>query len=179
MVVRYLLGSVHYRRPLVYDVNTLEEARNTLRRFKDMYRRLDYRQKDALDQPICKKWEDQIKTYREDFIASMDDDFNAANAFAVIFDLLRHTNQYLEEKVSRETLQQLKKLMDEFLDVFGIVISVQEELLEEDIQQLIEEREVARAEGNYERSDDIRDQLHAQGIELNDTPQGTQWRRFK
>ena len=109
----------------------------------------------------------------------MDDDFNAANAFAVIFDLLRHTNQYLEEKVSRETLQQLKKLMDEFLDVFGIVISVQEELLEEDIQQLIEEREVARAEGNYERSDDIRDQLHAQGIELNDTPQGTQWRRFK
>lgn len=179
MVVRYLLGSVHYRRPLVYDVNTLEEARNTLRRFKDMYRRLDYRQKDALDQPICKKWEDEIKTYREDFIASMDDDFNAANAFAVIFDLLRHTNQYLEEKVSRETLQQLKKLMDEFLDVFGIVISVQEELLEEDIQQLIEEREVARAEGNYERSDDIRDQLHAQGIELNDTPQGTQWRRFK
>jgi cysteinyl-tRNA synthetase len=106
----------------------------------------------------------------------MDDDFNTANGITVIYELAKWLNLYSEQsEVSKAILEEVRATFTQLLEIFGIVF--QEELVDSEIDALIEERNQARKDRNFSRSDEIRDLLKEQGILLEDTPQGTRWRK--
>ena len=107
----------------------------------------------------------------------MDDDFNAANGITVVYELSKMMNIYSEQaEVSKVVIEAMQHLMSELMLIFGITFE-EETLLAEKVEQLIVERNEARADKNFQRSDEIRDLLKAEGIILDDTAQGTRWRR--
>ena len=113
------------------------------------------------------------------FIEAMDDDINTANAVTVLFDLAREANIYAKANhVSKETLEHVINLFDELTGVLGLTLSEEKELLDAEIDQLIQERDTARAERNFARADEIRDLLKQQQIQLEDTAQGVRWKRL-
>lgn len=179
MVVRYLLATTHYRRPLNYDLNSLTDAEHNVARLKEVLRRLDYRIENPGTGELIEGesyWQ-EIKNQENNYMAAMDDDFNAANAISAIFEILKNINLYLQaEVVDPALLSQMRDLLQSLLAVFGLEFSAQE-VLEEDIEALIVERNQARKDRNFARADEIRDQLKAEGILLDDTAQGTQWKR--
>ena len=119
---------------------------------------------------------DELAKLEDQFVAEMDDDFNAANGITVAYELAKWLNVYVNnEEVSKPVLQQAIQQLQGWLGVFGIEFS--QELLDDEIEKLIEERNQARKERNFARSDEIRDLLKAQGIILEDTAQGTRWRK--
>ena len=181
MVVRYLLGTVHYRRPLRYDDQALQEAQTNIKRLEEVSRRLDLRLADATTQANLDTDEANLAVLAQleaDFIQAMDDDFNAANGMTVIFELVKEINRYLQsEVVSEKVLSKMQEIFKDLLAIFGLVFETKEDLLDQEIQALIDERNVARKAKDFGRADEIRDQLKEQGIYLDDTPQGTTWKR--
>ncbi|XJS10612.1 cysteine--tRNA ligase [Aerococcaceae bacterium WGS1372] len=179
MVIRYLLSTVHYRRPLKYDQGAIEDATNNVARLREVLRRLNYRmeQTESPSELNHSAWEDKLQAIEADFIKVMDDDFNAANGMTAIFEMVKVINLYLEEEtVDKEVLTLMNNKLTELLSIFGLQLT-QSELLDETIQALIDERNQARSDRQFQRADEIRDQLKDQGILLNDTPHGTQWKR--
>ena len=119
----------------------------------------------------------KFEAIEAEFQKEMDDDFNAANGMTVLYQWLKEWNVYLEQEVvSKAVLEALLEKATVLFGIFGIV-EKQEALLDDDIQALIDERLEARKAKNFARSDEIRDLLKEQGIVLEDTPQGTRWRR--
>ncbi|WP_028125386.1 cysteine--tRNA ligase [Eremococcus coleocola] len=181
MVVRYLLGTVHYRRPLRYDDQALQEAQTNIKRLEEVSRRLDLRLANATTQANLDTDEANLAVLAQleaDFIQAMDDDFNAANGMTVIFELVKEINRYLQsEVVSEKVLSKMQEIFKDLLAIFGLVFETKEDLLDQEIQALIDERNVARKAKDFGRADEIRDQLKEQGIYLDDTPQGTTWKR--
>ncbi|ADH97640.1 cysteine--tRNA ligase [Salisediminibacterium selenitireducens] len=178
-VVRFFIVNAHYRSPINFSDEQLETAKTSLERIQTTYENLTYRLGESADLGGGQdKWFALIRKEGERFIASMDDDFNSANAVAVMFDLVRQANIYLTEKhTSKEVLEAFLKQFDDMAFVLGIAVKRQAELLDEDVEQLIEERIQARKDRDFARADEIRDSLKDQGIILEDTPQGTRWKR--
>lgn len=177
-VLRFLLAASHYRRPIRFGETAVEEARANLEKLKMAWQNASYRQQDA-EASLEMDSEDLavFESLEEDFIREMDDDFQADNAMTVLYQYAKELNIYSErEVVSRRLLEQAMGILEQMLEVFGITLQ-EEALLDEDIQNLIEDRIQARKDKNYARSDEIRDYLKEQGIILDDTPQGTRWRR--
>ncbi|MDO4774227.1 MAG: cysteine--tRNA ligase [Aerococcaceae bacterium] len=175
MVVRYLLSTVHYRRPVRYSTIAIQEAQTNVEKLREVLRRINHRLNDALD-IVEEEWQAQLAGHQQAFITAMDDDVNASNGITEIFNLVKAINRYLEGNVSRETLTSMKQLLSEQLAIFGLELE-EETLLDDSIMALIEERIQARLNKDYARSDEIRDLLKSQGILLDDTPQGTTWKR--
>ena len=120
----------------------------------------------------------QIKALENEFIGAMDDDVNTPNGLTVVYRLMRDMNVYTNQpQVSIPALEAFKEAFTALLIVFGVTLQDEEELLADDIQALIDERNQARADKNFARADEIRDQLKAEGIILDDTAQGTRWKR--
>lgn len=175
MVVRYLLSTVHYRRPVRYSTIAIQEAQTNVEKLREVLRRINHRLNDASD-IVEEEWQAQLAGYQQAFITAMDDDVNASNGITEIFTLVKAINRYLEGNVSKETLTSMKQLLSEQLAIFGLELE-EETLLDDSIMALIEERTQARLNKDYARSDEIRDLLKSQGILLDDTPQGTTWKR--
>ena len=178
MVVRYLLGTVHYRSPLRYDANALSNARTNIQKIKEVLRRLDTRMELAKEtNNETEQTQETLKKLEAAFVKAMDDDFNASNGMTVIFDLIKHINHYLEQSdVEQASLKLFNNQLEQWLEIFGITLSNNEEI-DDEIEALIGERNQARADRNFQRADEIRDQLKDAGILLDDTPQGTTWKR--
>lgn len=177
-ILRFFMATTQYRRPISYSMATIEEAKNNLAKLRNAYENVGHRLKDAVesigtdDEKLA-----QLEQFKQDFIHEMDDDFNAANGITVVYELAKTMNIYSEQaEVSKVVLEAMLELMSELLQVFGITFE-EETLLDEKIEQLIVERNEARAAKNFQRSDEIRDLLKAEGIILDDTPQGTRWKR--
>ena len=177
--LRFFMATAHYRRPINYSLDAIEEAKTNLNRIETAYfnasRRIEQAEailnEDKADM-------DQLEELKAAFISHMDDDFQAQNGITVVYDLIRFINRYLENpNVSRVVIEFALQLLEEFMYVFGIPMEATEELLDEDIEQLIKERETARKERDFQRADEIRDQLKEQNILLEDTPQGVRWKR--
>src|SRR5699024_5545357 len=122
-------------------------------------------------------WPEKIKEHEQAFQAAMDDDYNTANAITVLFDIAKDANVYLEQNQTNTAVVDADATeMEVLLDVLGIQL-VEEELLDDEIDALIEERNEARKAKNFARADEIRDLLKDKGIILEDTAQGVRWRR--
>ena len=176
---RFLILSAHYRNPVNFNSELLESAKNGLDRLYTGKNNLEYLIENAEDRiPMEneKEWLENLKQYKNRFNEVMDDDFNTADGIAVIFDLVREINTNVDEKATKQILQEAYDLFMELTSVLGL-LGKKEETLEEDIERLIEERQKARKEKNFELSDKIRDDLKEKGIILEDTPQGVKWRR--
>ena len=179
MVVRYLLTSVHYRRPLRYDRQSLEDAQATVERLREVLRRMAYRiDHPGGDQQVASEVvQDQVDQQVRAFEAAMDDDFNVANALSALFEMVKMIHRYLDQPViNSDQVRGFKGQLEALLMILGLDLTVVEDL-DATIQALIDERQAARQAKDFKRADAIRDQLKAQNILLDDTPQGTTWKR--
>jgi cysteinyl-tRNA synthetase len=177
-VLRFFMLSVHYRHPINYSDELLESAKKGLERLKTSYFNLKHRLQSSTNlTDDDEQWLDRIQEQHEAFIREMDDDFNTANGIAVLFELAKQANLYLREKnTSERVIHAFLREFEQLLDVLGITLQ-EEELLDEEIEALIEKRNEARKNRNFALADQIRDQLKAKNIILEDTPQGTRWKR--
>ena len=108
----------------------------------------------------------------------MDDDFNTADGLTAIFELARDINSYTSETRSKASLTYAIDLFDELTEVLGILYNRETKSIDEEIEDLIAQRQQARKDKDFAKSDEIRDTLKAQGIVLEDTPQGVKWKRI-
>ncbi len=125
-----------------------------------------------------KKLMDEVKRFRLKFEEAMDDDFNTADAVSVIFELVKFINIHTSKENSRQYIDELVNEMEELTQILGIITKREKELLDQDIEDLINERQVARKEKNFQRADEIREELSKKGILLEDTREGVKWKRI-
>ncbi|WP_122645948.1 cysteine--tRNA ligase [Enterococcus mediterraneensis] len=178
-VLRFFMATTQYRRPIRYSETTLKEAATNLQRLRITLENAEFRKQSAEAQLADDA--DRLAELAEletRFIAEMDDDFNAANGITIAYELAKWLNTYSEGAASEAVLTAAITKLTDWLAIFGIYFAP-EELLDDEVEQLIVERDQARAQRNFQRSDEIRDLLKEQGIVLEDTPQGTRWRREK
>lgn len=178
-VLRFFILSVHYRHPVNFSEELVSQAETGLNRILTAYNNIAYRLDSSANLGSdVDRWKEKIDACHDEFIEAMDDDFNTANGIAAIFELARLANTYLLEKnTAEDVLKHFLATFESLMDVLGITIKGEEDLLDEDIEQLIEERLEARRTRDFARADEIRDHLKEQGIILEDTAQGTRWKR--
>ncbi|MCT7856183.1 MAG: cysteine--tRNA ligase, partial [Lactobacillus iners] len=177
-VLRFYMSSVQYRKPINYTKDGLRQAETVLKRYKNILRNIEERlseKNDATDSDLAERLIDAKKK----FIAAMDDDFNVQNALSVMHELTLHVNVHLNNDfIDHKNLQDFVQLMDEWLLIFGVKITTEMEN-DDTIQKLVDQRNLARQNKDWATSDQIRDELLAKGIILEDTPQGTRWHHVK
>lgn len=177
-ILRFFMATTQYRRPIRYSEATMKDAQANLQKLRTAFENTTFRQTTA-ESELADDQERivELQALKDRFIEEMDDDFNAANGITVVYELAKWLNSYSEqEKVSAVVIASALEEFTKMLNVFGIEFQTAG-LLDEEIDQLIEERNQARKDKNFTRSDEIRDQLKEQGIILEDTPQGVRWRR--
>ncbi len=177
-VLRFFLATTQYRRPIKYSETTLHEAQTNLQKLRTTYENAKFRLNSSHYQASDEEVNAAVlEEFEERFVKEMDDDFNAANGITVVYELAKWLNLASEDpETDLALLAAGLAKFSEWLTIFGIYF-VSEELLDEEIEQLINERIAARKAKDFARSDQIRDELKEQGIILEDTPQGTRWRR--
>ncbi len=159
-VLRFFLATQQYRKPVNFTEKAIHDAEINLKYLKNAYQ-----------QPVQETVDsDDFDSFKSQFVAAMDDDFNTANGITVLFDLAKWINSGHYTAIIKEEFAAM-------LAVFGIVFQDQEEVLDTAIEALIEERQEARANKDFARADAIRDQLAEQGIKLLDTKDGVRWTR--
>lgn len=178
-VVRFFMLMAHYRSPINFSNDLLESAKNSLERLKTTVTNLQHRLRETANLgENVNVWTGKIHQYKEEFIKEMDDDFNTANAISVLFEMAKEANVYLREQhTSKEVLSSFIHQFKELGEVLGMELEVKAELLDEEIEQLIAERNEARKQRDFAKADEIRDELKEKGIILEDTPQGVRWKR--
>jgi len=176
-VIRFFMSTTQYRRPIRYSSANLNEAKVNLNKLQTAYENLSYRLKDSVE-GNDKEVESNFANLEKDFVKVMDDDFNVQNGISVVYEMAKQLNVYSEkEKVYTDTINNLINTYKKVVEIFGISFNEEKELLDDTIEQLIQERNEARKNKNFKRSDEIRDLLKEQGIILEDTAQGTRWKR--
>ncbi|MHA8110695.1 cysteine--tRNA ligase [Lactobacillaceae bacterium Melli_B4] len=175
-VVRFLMSTTQYRRPISYNDKNLQTAATNLKKLKLAYNNLSYRLKDA-DEYNDPKVDQEIRQIQADFQDAMDDDFNVQNGIDKVYELAKLGNVYAERPlVFKDTIKLILKKLTDLSSIFGIKYMV-DQLDDQKIEEMIQARNQARKDRDFERSDQIRADLKSQGIVLEDTPQGTRFRR--
>jgi len=178
--IRYLMISSHYRSPINYSVDIIEQCKSALSRLYTCRDGLDFALKNAEEsaQPRDAEIINALSSRRDQFIKAMDDDLNTADALAAIYELVRDINtSVINTNSSQELCQYAIDEFDELCEVLGIVYNRNIQSIDSEIEELIENRNQARKDKNFKLSDEIRDNLKSQGIILEDTPQGVKWHR--
>ena len=171
--IRYLLLATHYRQKLNFTFKSLEAAQNSVDRLQDFQRNLTHtinKDTKAKNHPKVIPLIEKAKT---DFEKRLDDDLNISEALAVIFDFMRDINKL---ELSKKNAEDILTLINNFNKIIG-VLQTEQDTLEPELQTLIDQREQARADKNFEESDRIRDELKKKSILLDDTPEGVIWKR--
>ncbi len=174
--IRYLMLSSHYRSPINYSVDIIEQCKSALERLYNCRDDLEFLMKNS---PLGEKdGEDKIKelllTHKADFITAMDDDFNTADGITALFELARDINSNInaQTKPSKELCEFALNLYKEIAGVLGLLYA-EKDGVADDVQALIEQRNTARKNKDWAMADKIRDELKARGITIKDTPNGT------
>lgn len=179
-VLRFFMLSAHYRSPLNFSAELMEAAKNGLDRIKTAADNLRFLLNNAKVEELTETEQEKLRK-AQDFVGSfekaMEDDFNTADAISAIFELVKYANTTADGESSGAYLNELLNLIVKLTDVLGIIVEKKEELLDADIEALIQERQEARKERNFARADEIRDELLAKGIVLEDTREGVKWKR--
>ncbi|MEE1352938.1 MAG: cysteine--tRNA ligase [Acutalibacteraceae bacterium] len=178
--IRFLMISSHYRSPINYSVDSIKQCQAALKRLYTCRDSLDFalENADVEDRPVDFERKKQLDSHRAEFNEAMDDDLNTADALAAVFELVRDINTLvLDGKASEGLATFASEEFDELTGVLGLVYNREKEDIDIEIEHKIEERNRARAEKDFATADAIRDELKAQGIILEDTPQGVKWHR--
>jgi len=179
-VLRFFMLNAHYRSPINFSEELMQAAKNSLDRIITAVDNLKFLQESALSEDMSEAEEAKFAAsdeYVKSYEAAMDDDFNTADAIAAIFELVKYVNTNTDKDSSKEYLQKLVRRICMLADVLGLEVNKEKELLAEDIEALIEERQAARKEKNFARADEIRDELLQKGIVLEDTREGVKWKK--
>ena len=179
-VLRFFMLSAHYRSQLNFSADLMEAAKNSLERILTAAERVkEISDKatviDATDEE--RKLVEEMDQYRVKFEEAMDDDFNTADAIAAIFELVKFANTNVNEDSSKMYSALVYAQLSALCIILGIKTQRKKELLDEEIEKLIEERQAARKEKNFARADEIRGILLEKGIILEDTREGVKWKR--
>ena len=177
-VLRFFMATTQYRRPIQYSEDNLTDAQNNLDHIQTAYDNLTYREQDAQaggDDTVTAKLAD----FKQRFTDAMDDDINVQNGIAVVYELVKYANVYAQQdQVQAGALADLKTTLATLMSIFGVKLTASDNQIDDDqIKQLIAERNAARKNKDFARSDQIRDDLKKQGIILEDTPQGTRYKK--
>ena len=179
-ILRFFMLSAHYRSPLNFSADLMEAAKTSLERILTAAENLRFLSKNA-DAGALTEEEEALLTdsdkYVQGFEEAMDDDFNTADAIASVFELVKFINTTADGSRSKEYLDGLYEKLFRLTDVLGIIVEKKEEMLDEEIEALIEKRQAARKERNFALADQIRDELLAKGIILEDTREGVKWKK--
>lgn len=176
-VIRYFLISSHYRSPINYSIDIIEQCQSALDRLYTCRESLDFAIKNAKsdiddDEEILKF----IASAKDEFIKAMDDDLNTADGIAAVFNLVSTINtEIINKEVSLNVCKKAAEMFDELTVVLGLLYNRKSNDIDDDIEKLIEQRQTARANKDWATADKIRDELKAKGIILKDTPQGVTW----
>ncbi len=174
-VIRFFMLSAHYRNPINFSDTLMEQAKSAVGRVYTCINNLEFLKQGATDGEADTAILQALDTYKQKYIAAMDDDLNTADAIAAIFDIVYLANTKVDAASSKETINSVLALIRELGSVLGLFNQSGEKSLDDEIEALIEERTKARAEKNWARADEIRDKLKEMNIVLEDTPQGVKW----
>ncbi len=170
-VIRYFLLTAHYRSPLNFTREIIDQCKSSLERLYTAREHLDFLISHAAD------GKDEIVAEADrlvaEFVAVMDDDLNTADALSKLFELVTFINVNGKEQ-SKAALEHAAKAFDEMAEVLGILYNRNKDEIPAEVKALVEERTAVRKEKNWARADQIRDELAAMGYEVKDTPQGPQ-----
>lgn len=179
-VLRFFMLSAHYRSPLNFSAELMESAKNGLDRIRNGAKNLNHLSGNAKTEQMTEEektiWEGS-QGFVIKFETAMEDDFNTADGISAVFELVKYINTNVSGDSSRELLEQLYQRLNLLCDILGIILEQKEEILDEEIEKLIAERQAARKEKNFARADEIREELLGRGIVLEDTREGVKWKR--
>ncbi|MGB9814258.1 MAG: cysteine--tRNA ligase [Thermovenabulum sp.] len=182
-VLRLFMLSTHYRSPINFSRELMDQAKSALERLYNALYALKHLEEVTKDRELEGDEQvllEKLKGLKQKFIESMDDDFNTAEGLAVIYEIVREANSNLKETSSKRIVSFTKELILELGRVMGLFGDFEkDELLDEEILRLIEERQKARKEKNFALADKIRDELKQKGVILEDTPSGVRWKKIK
>lgn len=173
-VIRLWILSTHYRNPLNFSREVMEQTKNGLERM--------YNGKEHLERllEICEEKEDgdisKLVELKKEFLGCMDDDLNTADAISKVYELIRYANTF-DENTDLKVVKGAVKLLSDFTSVLGLLYKEEDDNLDEKVEKLIKEREEARKNKDFKRADEIRDALKEMNIELKDTRNGVIWKR--
>ena len=179
-ILRFFMLNAHYRSPLNFSAELMEASKNALERIQTAVDSLKYSAEHALAEDLTEAETELLKgaeKFETDFDASMDDDFNTADAIAAVFDLVKYANTHTDGDSSRAFARALCGRIQNLCDILGIITEKKEELLDAEVEGLIEERQAARKARDFARADEIRNLLLEKGIVLEDTREGVKWKR--
>ena len=180
-VVRLFMLSTHYRNPINFSDEILNQSKAGLERLYNAKERVEFiisKLNDNAENADELKLEEELNSFRQRFIEAMDDDLNTADALSIIFELVRFMNSNVNENSTKEFAN---KVLDEFNELTGVLNVVnkkhEEDMLDEEIEALIQKRTDAKKNKDFKLADEIRNELLEKGIVLEDTRQGVKWRR--
>ncbi|MCF6465859.1 cysteine--tRNA ligase [Clostridium sp. Cult2] len=179
-VLRFFLLSAHYRNPINFSRDVMEQLKNGLERLYNGKAHLEYLLDKSPDRKLNEEEKNKLREidkYKNEFITSMEDDINTADAIASLFDIVKYANTNFNEQSPKFVIQYTYNNLVKLSKVLGI-LSKEEVILEEEILSLIQKRTQARKEKNYQLADEIRDKLKEKGIILEDTQEGVKWKRI-
>lgn len=181
-LVRFFLLGNHYRMPLNFSEDLLVACGNSFNRLRNCYQELHYKLENNEQENMLENEKDLVaesEKYFDMYIESLDDDFNTPNAITAIFELVKYINTNVSENSSKEVIKVFIDKLDKMFDILGLKLEMADETTAEvracDIEALLEKRETARKEKNWQLADEIRDELIEKGVEIKDTPEGVKW----
>ena len=178
-VLRFFMLSAHYRSPLNFSADLMEAAKNGLERIvtaAEKLRDLQSKASGELTESEAASLE-EAKAFMTKYEEAMEDDFNTADAISAIFEMVKFTNTNANADSSKAYVDALYAQLNNMADICGLILEKKAEILDEEIEKLIQERQDARKAKNFARADEIRNQLLEQGIVLEDTREGVKWKR--
>lgn len=173
-IMRFFLLSGHYRSPINFSRDLMEQAKNGLGRMENAKNNLHHLIQNGQGSLTSEERQqlEALQKYREKFIVVMDDDLNTADGISTIFELIKEINTETKDGASKEFSQGCLALLIELTTVLGLLVEKNEDEINPEINKLVEERQEARKNKDFARADEIRDILKEQGLAVEDTPQG-------
>ena len=177
VAIRYLLMTTHYRDPLNFTEDSLKQAENTVKNYRDFYQRLlHHLPKQETGESVS--WRQVIDNSQQKFDDNLADDLNISGAMGAVFEAIKQTNIHSDEErgLSDQEIETMKGFLEK-VDGILAILAIQQTVHDSVIEQKIRERNEARKNRDYAKADAIRKELDAKGIILEDTANGTRWIR--